>query len=213
MKPTTRKARSDGGFTLVELLIVVAIMGLLTSALALALMAMLRQTETSQSRVEVSSDSQIAAAYFAEDVASVGVRDGAGALVKSVETNVGPTSGTYQCGAGTLPNASVRLAWNELTDGSTEVSTRVVVSYVVVPNGTQKELHRYVCRGTSTTPVSSQVVMRNVSATVPTVACTTPTTCDASTPPKSVSLNVTLTDPKSLAPLTVALSGQRRQTA
>ena len=222
MRAATVTKRDDRGFTLVETLIVVVLLSVIVPVLGLAFNTMLAQTATTQNRLEVSHDAQLANAYFAEDVASIGVRDGSGGLLQSVETNAPATGGKFPCGPGTLPNASVRFAWDELSGGSTEVRTRVVVSYVIVPDGAERQLRRVVCRTTPapesptpTAPIVDQVVAHHVSATTaPTLSCwsSASTDCVGATPPNRVSLGLTIAYPDDPEPLTVTLTGQRRQT-
>lgn len=206
-------ARGDRGFTLVELLIAVTLMGIVTAALGSTLTFMMKQTAATQTRLEVSSDAQLAAAYFAEDVASTGVRVTTPPFdpLQSVETNASATGGLYPCGSAALPRAVVRLARDEVTGGASEVRTRVIVSYVVVPTATERQLHRVVCRGSSTSPTIDQVVAHNVSAvTDPVLSCSS--SCTAASPPKRVSMALTLAHPDDPTPVTVILTGQRRQT-
>ncbi len=215
-------ARTDGGFTLVEMMIVISMLGFIMAALAGTFMFMLKQTSDTQTRMEVSSDAQIATAYFADDMASVGVRvsdDFDAPLKQSVESPAESPTNLYPCGPAS-PSPVVRLAWEEI-DVVTEDRTRVVVSYVAIANGGQYELHRYVCRSpvaVSQGPptVTDQVVVHNVASKVgppaPDVTVTCSTACNGSTPPASVTLTIKIQKPGSADRLTVALTGQRRQT-
>src|SRR4051794_38660464 len=91
--------RDDRGFTLVETLITVVLISIIMPVLALVFHTMLEQTTATEKRLEDSADAQLAAAYFAEDVASLGVRNDSGALVQSIEKDVPATGGKYPCGA------------------------------------------------------------------------------------------------------------------
>ncbi len=218
MRARIEAARADSGFTLVELLIVIALMSVLMGALGMAFSVMMSQTAATQTRMEVSHDAQLATAYFAEDVAGTGVRDATGNPLQSIETNAPSTGGLHPCGSPSLPNATVRLAWDEVTFGAEEVRTRVVVSYVVVQAGPERQLHRVVCRTTpapaspaAATPVVDQVVVHNLSATTaPALSCSS--SCTAASPPKRVSLTLTIRHPDDPEQLAVTLTGQRRQT-
>jgi prepilin-type N-terminal cleavage/methylation domain-containing protein len=202
-----RVRRDDRGVTLVEVLIAVVILAIIIVPLGNALISFFRNTNATTNRMAESHDEQIAAAYFAQDVQSVGVRNWSNLSAQtSVEQNAPATSGTYPCGANGTPNATLRLAWNDPTGAS---STQVIiVSYVVETVNGQKELHRLRCAGGSTTPTSDIVVVRNLlSAGTPTL------TPNAATVPQAVSWTLSVkASTGSGSPLVVTLYGQRRQT-
>ena len=207
---TARKAIADeSGFTLVELLVAIVILGVIIVPLADMVLGALRQTNQSQGRLAESHDAQIAAAYWASDVASLGTRSTDDpfdpALLTSVETNVAYNGGSYPCGTPGTPNAVVRFAWDEVT-GPTTPPTLVSVAYVVMPNGARSTLHRLRCNG-SNTPASDAVLAHDL-VVAPTV------TCDpgCSGAPRSVSMQLTIQDPLSReANYVITLGGNRRQ--
>jgi prepilin-type N-terminal cleavage/methylation domain-containing protein len=198
----------DRGLTLIELMLAVVLLGIIVVPLASALISFFHNTNATTNRLTESHDEQIAAAYFAQDVQSIGVRDWTGApfgLKTSVEQNVGPTAGLYPCGAASLPAATLRFAWDDpIGDTSSQV---VVVSYVVETVGGHKELHRVRCAGGSTTPTSDIVLAHEL------LSVGTPTFTGSSTIPQSVSwtLNIRASSDSGAA-LVVTLYGQRRQT-
>lgn len=204
---TPRKAMADdSGFTLVELLLVIVILGVIMVPLSDMVLGALRQTNQSQGRLTESHDAQIAASYWASDVASLGTRstDEPYDLQASIETNAAYNGGSYPCGTAGTPNAVVRFAWDETTGPTT--STLVIVAYVVKPNGARSTLHRLRCNG-SATPVSDTVLAHDLVA-APTV------TCDGgcSGAPKVVSMQLTIQDPLSReANYVITLGGNRRQ--
>jgi prepilin-type N-terminal cleavage/methylation domain-containing protein len=65
-----RRARDDAGFTLVELIIVVALIPLIAGAIAIALISVLRLQPQVSSRVNHSVDAEIVAANYVRDVQS-----------------------------------------------------------------------------------------------------------------------------------------------
>jgi prepilin-type N-terminal cleavage/methylation domain-containing protein len=220
---TNRRPSDDAGFTLVELLISIVILGVIAAPLVGVVLGYLQNTDATAARMNESHDAQIAAAYFAQDVQAVGVRDYADTstaffpLKQSVETNVATAGGLYPCGAAGLPDAVVRLAWDEFgPGGAAGPATQTRVAYVV-QNGT--ELHRVVCKG-SATPTADVVVAHNLVAPFATVTCAdksgapTPCTGSGSAVPSAVSLALTISDPKSSAGSSypVTLTGQRRQS-
>lgn len=68
-RPGPRATRDDG-FTLVELVITIAITGIIMGAVTTALIAGFKITDETNARIAHSNDRHIAAAYFANDVQS-----------------------------------------------------------------------------------------------------------------------------------------------
>jgi prepilin-type N-terminal cleavage/methylation domain-containing protein len=203
-----RDRRDDRGLTLIELLLAVVLLAIIMVPLAGALISFFRNTNATTNRLTESHDEQIAAAYFAQDVQSIGVHDWTAApftMKTSVEQNVGPTAGLYPCGAASLPAAVLRFAWDEPTgDTSTQV---VIVSYVVETVGGAQQLHRVRCAGGSTTPTSDIVLAHEL------VSVGTPTFTGSSTMPQAISWTLNIRAPGDAgAALVVNLYGQRRQT-
>jgi prepilin-type N-terminal cleavage/methylation domain-containing protein len=210
-----RAAADDSGFTLVELLLVIVILGVVTVPLADMIIGALRQTDQSSGRLAESHDAQISAAYWAADVASMGTRSTVDPLdpqlKTSVETNVAYNAGLYPCGTAGTPAAVVRFAWDDVVagaNGAPATTTLVVVAYLVKPAGSRSVLHRLRCNG-STTPVSDTVLAHDLVA-APSVQCDTG--CSGTPPPRSVQLQLTIQDPKSReANYVLNLGGNRRQ--
>ena len=196
--------RNDAGFTLVELLLAVVILGIISVPLADVVITVLRNTDATSQRLSLSHDAQISAVYFGQDVASAGHRDyrtpGSYAFAPYVERNVAYTNGGNVCGP--LPVAAVRFLsddWTKTASGWT-VGTDVTAYYL---NGA--ELHRAKCIG-GATPASDIVVAHNVDPATLSVTCSS--TCEAA--PATVTLSFTAKLGTSAYPVT--LTGQRRQT-
>jgi prepilin-type N-terminal cleavage/methylation domain-containing protein len=117
MRWPARFRADEGGFTLVELIIGVAIVGLLTTAIASALIVTLRTTGVTNKRMSESHDVQITSAYLANDVQSA----------KAVEAN--PASG---CSGALSPlvtftysdagSSKAVYCWGTAANGETQVT-------------------------------------------------------------------------------------------
>lgn len=207
---TGRRLRQDAGFTLVELLMSIVILGIIAVPLGEVVIGYLKNADATTTRLSQSHDAQMAASYFAQDVQAVGVRDytvtGSAffPLKPSVERNVGSTAGLYPCGPSTLPNAVVRLAWDDFPSGAAAPPVQARVAYVV-ENGS--ELHRVYCAGSSAVTSDVRIATNLVSATA-----TCSTACDGAAPAPTVpsSVNLALTIQGFSSPVT--LTGQRRQS-
>jgi len=207
---------AEDGFTLVELLLVIVIMGIITVPLSDVVIGYLKNSDTTTARLIESHDAQIASAYWAQDVASVGTRSATNVPKQSVETNVAYNAGLYACGGAGTPTAIVRLAWDDFSmDPATNVVTATVVrvAYVVELVAGATELHRLRCQGSAA--VVSDVTLAHVldPSTPPVLTCATPTTCTTAVVPVTLSLTLTLKDPLNQdAAYVVPLTGQRRQS-
>ena len=70
-----RRPAGEAGFTLAELLMAVVIIAVIAVPLGNAVIGFLRNTDATSDRLALSHDEQISAAYFAADVAAIGLRD------------------------------------------------------------------------------------------------------------------------------------------
>jgi prepilin-type N-terminal cleavage/methylation domain-containing protein len=214
-----RRLDDESGFTLVELLMSIVILGIIAVPLGEVIIGYLKNADATVARMSESHDAQMAAAYFSQDVQAVGVRDYAATgtayfpLKQSVWTAVAPSGGLSPCGAAGSPTAVVRLAWDDFASGAAAPPTLSQAAYVL-ENGT--ELHRLVCQG-SAAPLSDVVVAHHLVSPFATVTCTgTTAACDGSgaAVPATVALHLTIHDPQAAAgtQYTVHLTGQRRQS-
>lgn len=158
--------RGDEGFTLVELLVAIVLLGIVAGAITSALIVGLRTTDGTNERLTESHNAQMASTFFAHDVASAG--------------HVSLTDTACSGGATVV----VRFAWSEYT---TAAGTAVpkVASYVVEQDAAGKRLVRRLCEGAGETLVGSVAVVHfPLSVANPVVTCdaATPGTCPSPTP-------------------------------
>ena len=209
-----RRVERDGGFTLVELVVTLAIIGLIVPALAGVVLSYLRTTVDSNARMTESHDVQFAAAYWQRDVASIGVRSTtyepadtvhSYALLQSVDVT---PSCTLPAGA-----AVATLAWSSYSASDPDHPKTVTVSYVAAQSGSRWALTRVRCTDShvdSTIPVADNLTAK------PTVSC--PGAADGCTGvgphvPTVVTMTLTSNDPEGHdASYTATLAGERRQT-
>ena len=204
--------RNEQGFTLVEVLITITLMGVVSLALSDLVINALRQMSATSDRLDMAQDAQLGATYFSRDVAAVGMRDYGAVAVDgslpfkpSVQLDAAFTAGGVTCGP--LPAAAVRLLsdyWD--TSVTPAVRRTAVVVYYVNAVG---ELHRGRCLGPSTTPSSDVRLATNVKPGSLTVTCST--ACTSAIVPSGVTLRFLMTRP-SAGDYEVALTGLRRQT-
>jgi prepilin-type N-terminal cleavage/methylation domain-containing protein len=204
--------RSDAGFTVVELLVVIVILGVIAVPIANVVIGAIRNTDTTSARLAVSHDAQQSAAFFAQDVAAVGLRDYSGQIANgavpyspSIQLGAAYNAGGQVCGTAATPVSLVRLLsddWDTTTPAATR-RTAIVAYYLA---GT--ELHRLRCLD-SATPVSDAVVAHNVQPGTPAVTCSS--TCTGAAVPLWVKLTFTAVA-RNADPYPITLFGQRRQT-
>jgi prepilin-type N-terminal cleavage/methylation domain-containing protein len=218
-----RKVRAESGFTLIELIIATAISGLVMAGVAGMLSAVLVNAGATEARMTQTHDGQNAAAYFAQDVNAMGVRDWTDDTrpsQPSAEAGASYNGGRYPCGPAGTPNALIRMAWNDFDAASPTTVKRDVVAYVVNSTGPggRLQLHRLLCQGGALR--SDQVLVSSLSASpAASVVCTTPVPhppgdpCAANPPPTGINLSLTVHDPKNKIPdYALTLSGHRMQT-
>jgi prepilin-type N-terminal cleavage/methylation domain-containing protein len=138
------RMRDEAGFTLVELLMAIVIMGVVLGPLAAGLLVGLRTSDETANRLAGSNDAQLLSIWLPPDVQSTG----GGASDVS-------TSNNTDCSG--VTNV-LRLRWTETTGSS---SATYIAAYAVSQNGTGEwRLVRYACVNGGTP--STHVVARNL---------------------------------------------------
>ncbi|MFE7227110.1 prepilin-type N-terminal cleavage/methylation domain-containing protein [Nocardioides sp. NPDC057577] len=159
----------EAGFTLIEMVVTVAIVGVVVTALTGVVLSYLRTTVDTQARLSESHDVQFVSAYWQRDVASIGVRSSTYdtathtfPLAQSVDLPACALSGDA---AGASP--VVTLAWTEhdsLT--STDPGATVKVTYAYQTSAEGGRLFRVRC---GSRPATVEVADRLAAA--PVLAC------------------------------------------
>ncbi len=211
-----RRERNEAGFTLIELVISVAILGIVSAALCGVVLQYLKTSVDTSARLNESPDQQFISTYWQDDVSSLGRRSfdaATGAFSTDQSVFVGG-GGPGSCGS-SVGSVAVALAWNEFAVGVAAaadpwVATPHQVAYVTVPNGPRFLLERVRCKNGATVglPVT---VAHNLTGT-PTVSCDT--TCGAATLPNRVSMTFTVKDAAHANSIgyTTTVSADRRES-
>jgi prepilin-type N-terminal cleavage/methylation domain-containing protein len=152
------RGRDDRGFTLVELLVAIVIIGIITVPLSNVVISYLKNTDATTARLSQSHDVQIAAAYLAQDAESVGMRD-----YSQTPPSLTPKPSAWNavsgfpaglCGSGNGSQVLV-LGWDDFSNtisGSFSATNttpqQVYIAYVVESDN---QLHRIKCTNTAST--------------------------------------------------------------
>jgi prepilin-type N-terminal cleavage/methylation domain-containing protein len=135
------RGRGEAGFTLVEMMMAIAIMAVIIVPLTGALVVSLRTTDDTSNRLAASNDAQLFSLWLPGDLQSTGNQ--------SSDVVAAPTANTECSGVTNL----LRLKWRETLSSTTNT---YVVAYAIQQVGTGSwRLQRYLCvnGGTATTHV------------------------------------------------------------
>lgn len=180
------RTRSDSGLTLVELLVCVAIVGLVVPALTAALVIGWRTTDETVSRLSDSRNRQITPSLFTRDVQSANSVDADGSVSTCLQ------------GGDTL---LVRFTWTE-TPATGATVTRVAAW--AWTGGTTKLVERRFCATGSS--ITSSVTTAHDVAAAPVPTCRTSGGTAAACGATTVVVDLSVTDPSG----TFLATGRRR---
>lgn len=204
----TRGRRDDRGFTLLELVMTVTILGIIIVPLGTFVLEYFKNYPQTLSRVADSHDMQIAAAYVSNDVASAGLHSSytSATPAQSVWTTSFPAS---YCGSG-AGTTVLLLSWNTWTVAASGAGSFGPASSVAYVNESGA-LHRIYC-ASGTTPAADVVLVHGLQSAR--VGCpTTAAACETPAPPAAVNVTLNIsTGAGDTASTSVVLTGERRQS-
>lgn len=207
--------RDEDGFTLMEVMVAVAILGIIAASLTGVVLSYLKTSGVTRARLNESTDQQFISTYWQNDVSSLGRRSFNPADVNPVPTTqsvfVG-AAGPAGCGA-SVGTVVVAFAWQEYTVNGTPANawtaTPQEVAYVRVGGSAPFTLKRVRCKnGVEGAPLT---VAHKLTGT-PTITCDS--TCTAATVPNRVSMQFTVRDDSETDSIgyTTTVSADRRQS-
>jgi prepilin-type N-terminal cleavage/methylation domain-containing protein len=182
LRNLSRADTSEEGFTLTELLVVIAVTSIITTVLASSFIIGIGTARSANTRLQESHDAQLASTYFGADVASA----------TQVSTTESPrcsngTDGTDGTDGtrGTDRTKPTTVALFEWTDPGAPKVGRAAYYYVLT--GPPLELRRRYCEGTEL--MSDVSISKNLSSD-PVVSCPGPATANCGTAPADVQLQI-----------------------
>lgn len=128
----------ERGFTLVELLVVIAVLGIIVPVIGSAFVVGYRTTASATSQLAASHNRQMLAAFLTEDAQSA----------TKAEDSTSADTTTCMLAGDTLVG---RLSWTDRDAAGT--ATARAVSYVLLTTGTERQLLRHSCTGAARTDV------------------------------------------------------------
>jgi prepilin-type N-terminal cleavage/methylation domain-containing protein len=146
------RTRGEQGFTLVELLVVVAILPLVVGAISVALLAVFKNETGATNNLTASGDAQVVSANFVGDVQSA---------------QWITTSTSMMCGPSPVGTQLVVSVSPDTPSGSAPLPSQIrnVTSYVELPGGGSNVLFRRICQnGNFSTPTNTAVMARDLSS-------------------------------------------------
>jgi prepilin-type N-terminal cleavage/methylation domain-containing protein len=143
--------RSESGFTLIELMLVIAILGFIALPLTAAIVVGVRTTSATSNRITSTHDAQIVDRYLPADLQSTG--NGASDLV--ITATVTPAC------PGVPTGNLLQLHWTQQTDGAGSTASYAVQYVITRSSGLSEwQLIRYYC--VNNVLIAQTVLARNL---------------------------------------------------
>jgi prepilin-type N-terminal cleavage/methylation domain-containing protein len=204
-----QRRNSDAGFTLLELIVVIVILGVIILPMGNLVIEYFTSTNSTQDRFSDSHDVQIVSAYLARDVQSAGMRDYS-TTPPSLTPQQSVWNSSFPVGACGSTVGALKLLigsddFSSVTSNYKDATapTHIFVAYVL--GSTDNQLYRVRCQGASVTGVR-QSLTHNLA--VGTLAAT----CDDSSCGPAFPNKITLSfNIQGFADNPVTITGQRRQ--
>jgi prepilin-type N-terminal cleavage/methylation domain-containing protein len=179
LRDTERQQRPDAGFTLIEMLLCVALVGIIGGAIASSLLVMVSTQQRTTGMLAVSQDRQLVANYFNDDVAGA----------TTVATGSQPVCGTTVNSLVVLTGGDSEPPTSSLPLPPAPVSATTTVAWSYVAGTPAGRLVRTSCRNGGTP--ATRTVAKNVATTPATSAsCTSAVSLTGVPKPAQVSLTV-----------------------
>jgi prepilin-type N-terminal cleavage/methylation domain-containing protein len=156
---TQSRRRRDAGMTLPELLIVISVMGILTTVIAATITVTFRTVDASEGRVNVARAEQSIDRWLPADLTSTDVTDIALPAV-DITPSASPCG---NCGALDLSGVNaLQLAWKTSIAGSPPIVVITRVQYQYIQVGTEWQIQRIACVGAQS--CSMNIVLHELKA-------------------------------------------------
>ena len=177
-------AHTDGGFTLIEVLISVVLLAMIMGALTTALLTSINLSSSTTQHTRDSNDAQLIAGYLVRDAQSAGATN---SITGSVDAKYGITlASDAGCSVPSGDAPIVRFEWLDRTSAAQNYDDIAVYYYVPPASGKSGQVVRKTC-GTSPDFASTNTLARNIPAK-PTASCDPTPDCPGL--PSTVSLTV-----------------------
>jgi prepilin-type N-terminal cleavage/methylation domain-containing protein len=193
--------QADHGFTLVEMLVTISVVGIIMLALVAVMFGSMKSNIDTKVRLDETRDQQFAASYFGPDASA------ATSVLRDV---------TAGCGPGTAAIEFRGASYDSITLAPTVTVVSYIFDTATVDGKPAGQLRRQACEAAASPPPayplvikSAQFVARNLATTAPVFACTPapPAVCGPTT------TSVTLTAARRSGDAPFLLVGTRRTTA
>jgi prepilin-type N-terminal cleavage/methylation domain-containing protein len=217
---TRRRRPGDEGFTLIEMIVTISIMGVISAALFGVVLSYFQASASTRTRLSESTDQQFVSAYWQQDVSALGRRALSGATITTSQSVWVGTAAPGGCGSSVPGSVVVSFAWREFLPGTDPDTAWDATVQEAAYVATGSVLKRVRCRaGVADAP---HTVAHNIVGT-PTVTCldhddavsdtsTAGKCADAALPARvSLTMNVADTDAASTTGYTTTLTADRRQ--